>query len=84
MVSSQLGHGGSFRLAWKVAESTPPLAATLGPLASPSLVIACMMDVVNCISLAAKFDSCNSLSVHTLLVNSLQCVKLYIKRKYYY
>ena len=35
---------------------------------------------------AAKFDSCNSLlsSVHTLLVNILRCVRLYIKRKYYY
>ena len=31
-----------------------------------------------------KFDSCNSLlsSVHTLLVNILRCVRLYIKRKY--
>src|SRR6218665_2612533 len=45
-----------------------------------------MMDVALCDCLAAKFDSCNSLisSVHTLLVNILQCVGLYIKRKYYY
>src|SRR6218665_3627135 len=32
------------------------------------------------------YDGCNSLlsSVHTLLVNILRCVRLYIKRKYYY
>jgi len=36
--------------------------------------------------LAVKFYSCNNLlsSVHTLLVNILQYVRLYIKRKYYY
>ena len=45
-----------------------------------------MTDVAPCSCLAAKFDSCNSLLsfVHTLLVNILQCVRLYIKRKYYY
>ena len=34
--------------------------------------------------LVVKFDSCNSLlsSVHTVLVNILQCVRLYIKWKY--
>ena len=34
--------------------------------------------------LAAKFDSCNSLlsSIHTLLVNILRCVRLYVKRKF--
>src|SRR6218665_1059007 len=39
-----------------------------------------------CGCLAAKFDSCNSLlsSVHSLLVNILRCVRLYIKRKKYY
>src|SRR6218665_3010914 len=44
-----------------------------------------MMDVAPCGCLAAKFDSCNNLpsSVHTLLVNILRCVRLYIKRKYY-
>ena len=33
-----------------------------------------------------KFNSCNSLlsSVHILLVNILRCVRLHIKRKYYY
>src|SRR6218665_223787 len=43
-----------------------------------------MTDVAPCGCLAAKFDSCNSLlsSVHTLLVNILRCVRLYIKRKY--
>ena len=43
-----------------------------------------MTDVAPCGCLEAKFDSCNSLlsSVHTLLVNILQCVRLYIKRKY--
>src|SRR6218665_1360189 len=37
-----------------------------------------------CGCLAAKFDSCNGQlsSVHTLLVNILRCVRLYIKRKY--
>src|SRR6218665_1606789 len=52
---------------------------------SPSPVTACMTDVAPCGCLAAKFDSCNSLlsSVHTLLVNILRCVRLYIKRKYY-
>ena len=41
---------------------------------------------VLCGCLAVKFDSCNNLlsSVHTLLVNSLWYVRLYIKRKYYY
>jgi len=45
-----------------------------------------MTDVAPCGCRAAKFDSCNSLlsSVHTLLVNILWCVRLYIKRKYYY
>src|SRR6218665_1136070 len=44
-----------------------------------------MTDVAPCGCLAAKLDSCNSLlsSVHTLLVNILRCVRLYIKRKYY-
>jgi len=33
-----------------------------------------------------KFDCCNSLlsPVHTLLINILRCVRLYIKQKYYY
>ena len=59
----------------KVVGSTPPLAATQGPWASPSPVIACMTDVAPCGYHAAKFDSCNSLlsSVHTLLVNILRC-----------
>src|SRR6218665_3337785 len=41
-----------------------------------------MTDVAPCGCLAAKFDSCNSLlpSVHTLPVNVLRCVRLYIKR----
>src|SRR6218665_382126 len=43
-----------------------------------------MTDVAPCGCLAAKFDLCNSLlsSVHTLPVNILRCVRLYIKRKY--
>jgi len=38
-----------------------------------------------CRCLAVKFDSCNNLlsSVHTILVNILPDVRLYIKRKYY-
>ena len=61
------------------------ILATYGPWASPSPVIACMTDVAPCGCLAAKFDSCNGLlsSVHTLLVNILPCVRLYIKQKYY-
>ena len=57
----------------KVVGSTPPLATTEGPWASPSPVISCMTDVVPCGFLAANFDSCNSLisSVHTLFVNIL-------------
>ena len=45
-----------------------------------------MADVAPCGCHAANFDSCSSLlsSVHTLLVNILRCVRLYIKRKYYY
>ena len=48
----------------------------------------CLYDVMWCPVAAlqvAKIDSCNSLSsVHTLLVNIRRCVRLYIKRKYYY
>src|SRR6218665_4124522 len=52
---------------------------------SPLLHRALSMNyVAPCGCLAANFDSCNSLlsSVHTVLVNSLRCVRLYIKRKY--
>jgi len=72
----------------KVAGSSPTLTATYGPWASPLLVVACMTwrDALRgC--LAVKFDSCNNLlsSVHTCTshVNILQCVRLYVKRKYY-
>src|SRR6218665_401845 len=43
-----------------------------------------MTDEAPCGCLAVKFDSCNSLlsSVHTLLVNILRCVRLYIKGIY--
>jgi len=44
-------------------------------------------DVAPCAAvLQLKFDSCNNLlsSIHTLLVNILRYVRLYIKRKYYY
>ena len=36
-----------------------------------------------CSNQVAKFDTCNSLlsSVHILLINIMQCVRLYIKRK---
>jgi len=46
-------------------------------------VSACITDVSPCGCLAAKFDSCNSLlsSFHTLLVNILQCVRLYIRNE---
>src|SRR6218665_406710 len=45
-----------------------------------------MTDVAPCGCLAAKFDSCNSLlsSVHTLLVNILWGVRLYIKRNHHH
>src|SRR6218665_328350 len=41
-----------------------------------------MTEVAPCGCLAAKLDSCNRLlsSVHTLLVNILRCIRLYIKR----
>jgi len=74
----------------KVAGSIP-LAATYGPWASPSLVVACMTwceALRGC--LAAKFNFCSSLlsSVHTLLVNILRCVRLYVglywNEKYYH
>ena len=44
-----------------------------------------LYDVMWLPCLVAKFDSCNSLlsSIHTLLVNILWCVRLYIKRKYH-
>ena len=65
----------------KVAGSNPTLATTLGPWASPSLVVACMTwygALRGCP--AAKFDFCNSLlqSVHALPVNILRCVRLNI------
>ena len=55
------------------------LVGTLGK----SFTRNCLYDAYGCF--AAKFDSCNSLlsSVHTLLVNILRCVRLYIKQKYY-
>jgi len=56
----------------------------VGTLGSPSPVIACMTDVAPCGCLAANIRLLGLLSsVHTLLVNILRCVRLYIKRKYY-
>ena len=47
----------------------------------------CLYDVIwrPVAALLLKFDSCNSLlsHIHTLLVNILRCVRLYINRKYY-
>ena len=68
----------------KVVGSTPPSrhVGTLGK----SFTCAWKTDVAHCGCLAAKFDSCNCLlsSVHTVLVNIMRCVRLYIKRKYYH
>ena len=78
-------HIGGVRCGRSLVQIT--LAATQGLWASPSLVAARMTSCGTlCGCLSAKFDSCNHLlsSVHTLLVNILWCVRLYIKRKCYY
>src|SRR6218665_3166166 len=50
-----------------------------------SVTRSCLYDVIWALRgcLTAKFDCCNSLlsSVHTLLVNILRCVRLYIKNE---
>src|SRR6218665_1909736 len=61
-----------------------PLSSTTNRIINTKLAITrrpnCLYD------LWLKFDSCNSLlsSVHTLLVNILECFRLYTKQNYYY
>ena len=60
----------------------PHYSRYVGTWASPSLEIACMMDVVPWVAIL-QLNSTPVTSVHTLLINILRCVRLYIQRKYY-